>query len=111
LKVQVTRPGLMVRYPKGYFALKDEPATQNERQESFLAAIRSPLDSTAIPLLVKAVRVDQPADTIQIAGSIGLSISPPQRYALLTFRSGHGRTAISVSIRCRIAARARNVLH
>jgi VWFA-related protein len=73
LKVQVTRPGLMVRYPKGYFALKDEPATQNERQESFLAAIRSPLDSTAIPLLVKAVRVDQPADTVQIAGSIGLS--------------------------------------
>jgi VWFA-related protein len=73
LKVQVTRPGLMVRYPKGYFALKDEPATQNERQENFLAAIQSPLDSAVIPLLVRAVRLDQPADTVQIAGSIGLS--------------------------------------
>ena len=25
LKVQVTRPGLNIRYPKGYFAFKDEP--------------------------------------------------------------------------------------
>lgn len=72
LKVQVTRPGLTVRYPKGYFAFKDELATKNERQENFLAAIRNPLDSAAIPLLVKAVRVDQPSDTVQIAGSIGL---------------------------------------
>jgi VWFA-related protein len=72
LKVQVTRPGLTVRYPKGYFAFKDEPATNNERQENFLAAIRNPLDSAAIPLLVRAVRVDQPPDTVQIAGSVGL---------------------------------------
>jgi VWFA-related protein len=72
LKVQVTRPGLTVRYPKGYFAFKDEPATNNERHENFLAAIRNPLDSAAIPLLVKAVRVDQPPDTVQIAGSVGL---------------------------------------
>lgn len=72
LKVQVTRPGLTVRYPKGYFAFKDEPATMNERQENLLAAIRSPLDSAAIPLLVRADRVDQPPDTVHIAGSIGL---------------------------------------
>lgn len=72
LKVQVTRPGLAVRYPKGYFAFKDEPATKNEREENFLTAIRNPLDSAAIPLLVRAVRVDQPPDTVQIAGSIGL---------------------------------------
>lgn len=72
LKVQVTRPGLAVRHPKGYFAFKDEPANKNEREENFLASIRSPLDSAAIPLLVRAVRVDQPPDTVQIAGSVGL---------------------------------------
>ncbi|MGH9736924.1 MAG: VWA domain-containing protein [Candidatus Acidiferrales bacterium] len=72
LKVQVTRPGLSVRYPKGYFAFKDEPATKNEQQENFLTAVRSPLNSAAIPLLVRAIRVDQPAETVQIAGSIGL---------------------------------------
>jgi hypothetical protein len=72
LKVQVARPRLTIRYPKGYFAFEDTPATENERQENFLAAIRSPLDSAAIPLLVRAVCVDQPADSVQIAGSIGL---------------------------------------
>ena len=72
LKVQVTRAGLMVRYPRGYFAFKDEPASKNEREENFLAAIRNPLDSAAISLLVRAVRVDQPPDTVQVAGSIGL---------------------------------------
>jgi VWFA-related protein len=72
LTVQVTRPGLSVRYPKGYFAFKNEPATQNERHNNFVAAIRSPLDSAAIPLLVRAVHVDQPADSLQIAGSFGL---------------------------------------
>jgi VWFA-related protein len=72
LRVQVRQPGLTVRYPKGYFAFKDAPATKDQRQENFLAAIRSPLDSAAIPLLVRAVRIDQPADTVQIAGSIGL---------------------------------------
>lgn len=73
LAVQVTRPGVSIRYPRGYFASRNEPASQNERHNNFIAAIRSPLDSAAIPLLVRAVRVDQPAGSLQIAGSIGLS--------------------------------------
>lgn len=72
LTLQVNRPGLSIRYPKGYFASKNGAAPQNERHNNFIAAIRSPLDSAAIPLLVRAVRVDQPADALQIAGSIGL---------------------------------------
>ncbi|MGC1618216.1 MAG: VWA domain-containing protein [Candidatus Acidiferrum sp.] len=60
LKVQVKRSGLNLRYPKVYFALRDMPATQDERRTSFLAAIRSPLDSSAIPLQVKVDRVNQP---------------------------------------------------
>ena len=50
LKVQVRRSELNVRYPRGYFALKDTPATQDERRNSLQMAIRSPLDSSAIPL-------------------------------------------------------------
>jgi len=73
LKVQVRRSGVNVRYPKSYFALKDTPATQDERHSRFLAAIRSPLDSSAIPLLVKVDRVDQPeAHSLQIFGSISI---------------------------------------
>jgi VWFA-related protein len=73
LKVQVHRSGLNLRYPKGYFAFKDSPATQNERHNNFLAAIRSPLDSSAIPLEVKVDRVNQPSpNSIALSGSIGI---------------------------------------
>lgn len=73
LKVQVRRSGLNIRYAKGYFALKDVEATQDERHSSFLAAIRSPLDSSAIPLEVKVDRVKQSTpDSLTLLGSIGI---------------------------------------
>jgi VWFA-related protein len=73
LKIQVKPSGLIVRYPKGYFAFKNAPATQDERHNNFLAAIRNPLDASVIPLVVKVDRVDQPAPhSLQILGSIGL---------------------------------------
>lgn len=73
LKVHVRRPGLDLRYPKGYFALKDEPATKDERHTHFLVAIKSPLDSAAIPLEVRVDRVNSPAtNAIALSGSIGV---------------------------------------
>ena len=60
LKVKVARSGLNVRYPKGYFALNDAPATQDERHNHFLAALRSPLDSSSIPVQVRVARVEEP---------------------------------------------------
>jgi len=73
LKVQLHRPGLNVRYPKGYFALKDGSATQDERHNNFLIAIKSPLDSSAIPLEVKVDRVNQPTpNSFALSGSIGI---------------------------------------
>jgi VWFA-related protein len=72
LKIQV-RPGLSVRYPKGYLALKDAPATQDDRRNNFLIAIKSPLNSSAIPLDVKADRVNQPTpNSLALSGSIGI---------------------------------------
>ena len=73
LKVQVHRPGLNLRYPKGYFALKDTAATKDERHDAFLTAIKSPLDSAAIPLQVKVVRIRQPTpSSLSLSGSIGI---------------------------------------
>jgi hypothetical protein len=73
LKVQVRRSGLNVRYPKGYFALKDSPPTPDERRNSLLTVIKSPLDSSAIPLEVKVDRVNQPtANSLSLSGSIGI---------------------------------------
>jgi VWFA-related protein len=73
LKVQAHRSGLNLRYPKGYFALKDAPATQDDRHNNFLIAIKSPLNSSTIPLEVKVDRVNQPTpNSIALSGSIGI---------------------------------------
>jgi VWFA-related protein len=73
LKVRVHRSGLNLRYPKGYFALKDAPATKNERHDNFVVAIKSPLDSSAIPLEVKVDRVNQPTpSSLSLSGSISI---------------------------------------
>jgi VWFA-related protein len=73
LKVQAHRSGLNLRYPKGYFALKDTSATQDERHNNFLIAIKSPVDSSAIPLEVKVDRVNQPTpNSMALSGSIGI---------------------------------------
>jgi VWFA-related protein len=77
LKVQVNRSGLNIRYPKGYFALKDTPVTQDDRHNSLLAAIKSPLNSSAIPLEVKVDRVNQPLPgSLSLFGSIGIHDLP-----------------------------------
>jgi hypothetical protein len=69
----VHRAGLDVRYPKGYFAFKDTHATKDERRNSFITAIQSPLDFSAIPLEVKVDRVDQPTpNSIGLSGLIGI---------------------------------------
>jgi len=69
LTVQVHRPELTLAYPRGYFAFKDTAATENESHSSFLAAIRGPLDASAVPLEVRLDRVDQPAPhSLQIVG-------------------------------------------
>lgn len=73
LKVKVKRAGLEVRYPKGYFALKDAPASKDELHNSLVAAIRSPLDASAIPLQIKVDRVNQPApNSLNLLGSINI---------------------------------------
>ncbi len=73
LKVKVERAGLELRYPKGFFALKDAPATLDERHNEYLAAIRSPLESSSIPVTIKVVRVEKPLPhCLSLFGSIDI---------------------------------------
>ncbi len=73
IKVQVKQPGLNVRYPKGYYALADTPASKDERRSNFLAAIVSPIDSSSIPVEVKVDRVNQPSpDSLTLSGTIDI---------------------------------------
>jgi hypothetical protein len=56
LKVEVTRPGLNVRYRKGYVASKDLPASDDDGKRSLRKASESPIESSAIPLAAKIER-------------------------------------------------------
>ncbi|HEV2688001.1 MAG TPA: VWA domain-containing protein, partial [Bryobacteraceae bacterium] len=60
IKVQVNRPGVEVRYRQGYFALKDDLHSDQQRRQELADALWSPLDATAIPLIMRLEPVDQP---------------------------------------------------
>jgi VWFA-related protein len=71
LKVEVKPAGLRVRYPKGYFAYKDAPSTQDEIRNNWVTALRSPIESSAIPLEARIERVNEPTPhTLDIRGTI-----------------------------------------
>ena len=73
LKVVVKRNGLSVRFPKGYFAFKDAPSTANEIRSNWVTALRSPIESSAIPLEANIERVNEPApSSVRIRGVIDL---------------------------------------
>ena len=73
LRVQVKRKGLTVRYPRGYFAFEDAPATNDEKRNDLATAVRNPIESSAIPVKVRIVRVDQPLPhCLSIFGSIDI---------------------------------------
>jgi VWFA-related protein len=93
LKVQVKPGGLTVRYPKGYFALEDAPATKDQNRIGLVTAIRSPIESSEIPLQVKVDRVNQPMpDSLILLGSVGI-------HGLQLTQNGEMRTgAVDVTI-------------
>src|SRR5580693_3143024 len=73
LKIQVKRSGLRVRYPNGYFAFHDEPATKNQNYRSLVTALRSPVESSLIPVQIKIVRVEQPLPhCLSVFGSVDI---------------------------------------
>ena len=86
LKVQVERKGVNLRYPDGYFAIKDAPASVGQSQAALLSAIRSPLESSVIPVQVKVARVEQPLPhSLLLSSSIDI-------HALRLTQSGDART-------------------
>jgi VWFA-related protein len=55
IKVKVNRPGVEIRYRKGYFALPENPSDERARQIAVAAAANSPLASTGLGLLAKVL--------------------------------------------------------
>lgn len=79
LTVKVSASGTSLTYPRGYFAFRDEGSTENERRNAFFSAIRSPLNSSAIPIDVRMARADQPAPSLQLVGVAGIGGVPFQQ--------------------------------
>jgi VWFA-related protein len=60
LKVQVKRPGVHLRFRRGYFALPDKPHTQQEALAVLREAVYSPLDFTTLGITARVDAVDVP---------------------------------------------------
>jgi VWFA-related protein len=76
LKLQVNKAGVSLELPRGYFATKDPPPSDSV-YSMLLAAIQSPFDATAIPLDIKAARMEKPrAHLLEFTGFIGIANLP-----------------------------------
>src|SRR5712691_5307574 len=60
IKVQVKRPGLHLRYRRGYLALPEVPLDSKQREVLMRAAVDSPLDDTSLGLEARLHVVDVP---------------------------------------------------
>lgn len=91
IKVQSRRKGLTLRYPKGYFAYKDVAATEDHNQQMLVASLRSPVDSSLIPLEARVDRVSQPEPN-----SLNLSCTIDVRNVRLAQQGSLRKGAIAV---------------
>jgi hypothetical protein len=66
VKVTVDRPGLDVRFRKGYFAMRPTVQSAENRRRDMRAAVWSPLESTAIPLAARVDFIDESQQTINV---------------------------------------------
>lgn len=74
LKVRVKRPGLDVRYRRGYVAVKDSPPSEKVNAVNLATALWSPLQSSMIGLKARIQRAEQPRPySLDIQWSIDVS--------------------------------------
>lgn len=72
ITVEVKEPGIALSYPRGYFAFRDAGKGENDRHNAFLVAIRSPLNSSAVPVDVRLTRLEQPPHSLEVVGVAGI---------------------------------------
>ncbi len=71
IRVQSKRKDVTIRYPKGYFAYKETAGSQDQNEKTLIMAVRSPIESSLIPLQATVERVNQPEpSSLSVACSI-----------------------------------------
>jgi VWFA-related protein len=71
IKVQSKRKDVGIRYPKGYFAYKEAVGNRDQSEKTLVMAVRSPIESSLIPLQATIERVNQPEpNSLSVACSI-----------------------------------------
>jgi VWFA-related protein len=90
LKVQVKRPGVDVRFRKGYLASADAPVSEKQRGEEIAAAVSTALEAAGIGL--KAV--SEPAEKAAGAIVVTVAINPKD----LSFETRDGKRLAVVDV-------------
>lgn len=68
LKVEVRRKDFSLRYPRAYFAFPDTAPTKGDAQQMLATAVRSPVESSMVPVRATLERVNQPRpNTLSLA--------------------------------------------
>ena len=90
IKVRVNRPGVDVRYRKGYFAFKPADISDKTRGDQIRAAVWTPIESTAVGVSARVDMIDQPPNTVNLF----VQIDP----ATIAFRKDGDRWKANVDI-------------
>ena len=79
IKLSVRRPGVNLRYRKGYFDLPERPQDDKTRKAELRDAVWSPLDASALGLIVQAVPTGGPPNGLDVAIKLernGIGLEP-----------------------------------
>ena len=78
IKISVDRPGVSLRYRRGYYALRDTESSGDLEKKEIRNLVWSPLDATAVPLNVR-VELNREKNQYEVSvqiDPIGLTIEP-----------------------------------
>lgn len=70
IKVKVNRPGVNVRYRKGYYDSPQQPQDEKRRKLELRDAVWSPLDATGMGLVVQVTPSEQQSDPLKLVVKI-----------------------------------------
>jgi VWFA-related protein len=74
VKIKIDRPGVNLRYRKGYFAMRDIQQDEKSRKTQLASAAWSPLDATAVTLNARVDILDKPQpNTVNVLAQVDLS--------------------------------------